>query len=1045
MKSFPQLSIAFLLCIGRIAAGSVLYVDVNNSTPSFPYTNWAAAATSIQDAIDSASAGDQIFVTNGIYQTGGRVVYGLLTNRVAVNKAVAVQSVNGPAVTIISGNFLLGNSAVRCVYLTNGASLIGFTTTNGSTRTSGDVTREQSGAGIWCESTNASISNCWLIHNIANQNGGGVYRGTLSACVLTGNRASSTGGGAYSSLLNGCDVKTNSAGSSGGGAALSTMNDSTIFGNTAVDSGGGTYSGFSSSCLFLGNKSGFATVPGNGGGAYMGTLSNCTFIGNIAGYGGGSSYASLRNCLVAENSASDGGGSYNGSLYNCTVIGNNGSNYGGGASSANLYNCVIYFNSAPNNPNHEACNLAFCCTTPLPQEGIGNVTDDPLLASLSHLSAVSPCIKAGNSTYVKGTDFDGETWLASPSIGCDEFHPGSITGLVEVAISMAYSNVAAGFSVDFQSTINGRVSASCWNFGDGTVSSNHPYASHSWSTPGDYPVVLRAYNESYTTGVSATAIVHVVTMPVHYVVEGSTNPVAPYLTWETAAPNIQNAVDSSTVPGAMVLVTNGIYAAGGRAITAKMTNRVAVIKPVIVQSVNGPLVTAIQGYQVPSTTNGAAAVKCVYLADGAHLSGFTITGGATHSTGSELQEQYGGGIFCQSVNASISNCVLSFNSAGAYGGGVYLGRLQDCLLVSNQVANGGGGGACFSTLTNCTLDSNFGSGSGGGVVGGLLDHCVVSRNRASGAGGAASAEMYQCVLRGNRAVNYGGGGASSGFLNGCIVISNTAGSDGGGTSYTTLNSCLVVGNISPGLGGGSSYGAAYNCTFTANQAQAGGGVNGTALLNCISYFNAATVGDTNYYSGSVFSNCCTIPWPTNSISTITNEPLFLSVGSGDYRLNSNSPCINSGNNSHAITTQDLEAHSRIRGGTVDIGAYEFQSPASLLSYAWLLQYGFPVDGSVDFLDLDGDGMNTWQEWRAGTDPTDALSALRASLSKSVSAVTIDWLGVSGKSYSVERSTDLSASPFGILKSNIFGLGGVLTFTDTNALGGGPFFYRVRAQ
>src|SRR5215831_5051391 len=124
------------------ATAATRYVDVNNLSPVPPYSEWNTAATNIQDAVDAATDGDEVVVTNGVYESGGFAVYGTLVSRVAVTKPLTVRSLNGPAQTVIRGFKLPGttngDAAIRCVYLTNGATLVGFTLANGATRAHAD-------------------------------------------------------------------------------------------------------------------------------------------------------------------------------------------------------------------------------------------------------------------------------------------------------------------------------------------------------------------------------------------------------------------------------------------------------------------------------------------------------------------------------------------------------------------------------------------------------------------------------------------------------------------------------------------------------------------------------------------------------------------------------------------------------------------------------------------------------------------------------------------------------------------------------------------
>jgi hypothetical protein len=902
MKTKLNLLVAgMLLAATSSSLATVLYVNVNSAHPTPPYTTWATAATNIQDAVDAAGAGDQIVVTNGIYATPGLAEIDTATNVVAVDRPLTVQSVNGPDVTVIAGSQQLLPRPLQCLYLANDAVMVGFTLTGGLA---------DHGGGVYCESTSAVLSNCVLTGNWALCRGGGAYGGTLNNCTLTGNSAHGggdlggiplpgLGGGASGCTLNDCTLSSNWA-DLGGGACDSTLNSCSLSGNSAAW-GGGAYSDGNQPC----------------------TLNNCTLTGNSAYDGGGASFCTLNNCTLTGNPAGVGGGAYD-----CT-----------------LNNCIVYFNSDTNDGGNydSSCTLNYCCTTPMPTSGVGNISADPQLASAWYLSAQSPCIGAGSATYTSGTDIDGDAWNNPPSIGCDEYHAGAVTGPLTVSLTATLTNVLIGNPVGLTAFIAGRTDLSVWDFGDGFVEVNEPYTSHTWTAPGYYVVGLWAFNDSYPEGISAMQRIYV-DEGMHYVAATSASPLAPYTSWATASTNIQDAVDM-TAPGATIFVTNGSYAP------------VTVYTPLTLQSVNGPDFTVIDGLG----TN-----QCLYLTDNAVIVGFTLTNGV-------------GGVYCESTSSVLTNCVLSGNSAY------------------------NGGGAYGGTLNNCVLSGNF-----------------------AGAGGGA----YSCTL------------------NNCTLTGNSAGYDGGGACRCTLSNCTLIGNSADYSGGGAESCTLNSCTLTGNSAYDGGGASFCTLNNCIVYYNSASDGGPNYATNyeTTLTYCCTTPLPGSGVGNITNAPLFVNYAGGNLRLQSNSPCINSGNNAYVVGSTDLDGNPRIVGGTVDIGAYEYQTPVSMISYAWLQHYGLPINTNTDTADLDGTGMNLYQDWIAGLNPTNALSVLQmtsATATHNPAGLVVSWESVNTRTYFLQSSTNLAGQPaFTTIQSNIAGQAGTTSYTDTTATNAGPYFYRV---
>ncbi len=193
---------------------------------------------------------------------------------------------------------------------------------------------------------------------------------------------------------------------------------------------------------------------------------------------------------------------------------------------------------------------------------------------------------------------------------------------------------------------------------------------------------------------------------------------SPYITPATAANTIQDAVTVS-VTGDLILVDNGTYV---------LTTLIDLgTKGIVVQSMNGPAVTIVDGNN---------AVKCFEIDHtDALIDGFTIINGKNLSG-------YGGGVEIQNAG-TVQNCIIT-NNQSRDGGGVALhsgGVVQNC-IVSENTSQYGGGIRCYNsgtTVRNCLVINNTTTNLGGGINtwnGGDIYNCTIAHNTSPPGNGA---------------------------------------------------------------------------------------------------------------------------------------------------------------------------------------------------------------------------------------------------------------------------------------------------------------------
>lgn len=213
---------------------------------------------------------------------------------------------------------------------------------------------------------------------------------------------------------------------------------------------------------------------------------------------------------------------------------------------------------------------------------------------------------------------------------------------------------------------------------------------------------------------------------------------------------------------------------------------------------------------------------------------------------------------------------------------------------------------------------------------------------------STNATVSNCIITGSSA--HDAAGVAWGRLYNSVVVGNFAERAAGGVGGNcTLINCEVTGNSTLLYGGGTDQATLINCTLAGNSAMYGGGAYNSKFTNSIVFANSAPYGSNVLYSTCRYT--CTAPLQAGT-GNIASNPAYVDASNGNYRLQSNSPCIDMGTNEGMTFALDVEGTPRPLDGNndgwaiMDMGAYEYLHPAA---------------------DTDGDGMPDFWEIQHGLD------------------------------------------------------------------------------
>ncbi|MEQ9617373.1 MAG: FG-GAP-like repeat-containing protein [Phycisphaerales bacterium] len=891
-----------IIDMGAFESQGAMFFTVDDDGP--------ADFSSIQAAIDAAMTGAVISVMPGTYNE-------------VINyngKDIAVESTNGPDVTIIDGN-MMGSVVVFDSGESNNATLDGFTITNGSS---------SSGGGIFVSGSSPEIRNCDITNNTVGLRGGGVY-------VEAGG----------SPFFDFCDISSNDAGATGRGGGINvegasslTILNSSISMNTAERGGGiqcvdNGSSVDAQNCQFVGNAATNLGGAGNHGNCTA-DYTNCIFENNTATNGGGAlnyfvSDGQIANCLAFDNSGATGGAfrvidSSIVSIINTTVTENSGTSGGGlhlDLDADAIVDNSIFWNNGTEIVVNDVNSSALVQFSNIQGgfAGAGNIDADPVFANASaddfSLAPFSPAIDAGDNSAVPGgitmdlagldrffdvTQIDDTGNGAAPIVDMGAFESqGPMTFLVD-----------QGGGGDF-TTIEAAVAAAP----NGSIININPatYTPPSQINFGTKNLQL--------IGQGGGVIIDMQDNARHFLMQNGA---------QTNATIIEN-----------MTLRNGAGADGG---SIFIIDGSPVFRLVTFENNEA---TGGQGGAVVSAGSAGNPLfeNCDFIGNDALIGGgalqaasgsITINGGTTIGNSAAGTPSGQGGAFLLSslTQANINGVVFLNNTATFNGGALFIGQsnttIENCSFTNNSLTgtDGDGGGAInvrddFVDIVNCDFVSNSSATKGGAVYAQLststtFNGCTFDSNMSTQQGGAIANEFFSNIT-----------------ITNCLLFNNSSSTDGGGIynfsdSQVTLRNSTVADNSAGGFGGGLFDGANDSNSFVMNAVVFGNTPDEIASTSTTVDFSI--LGQAMGGTGNVFG-----------------DPLFVDASNDNYRLSNGSPAIDAGDNTTVpgFLTNDFDGNPRFFDDTgtpdtgngtapiIDMGAFEFQG--------------------MSFEDCDGDGVD----------------------------------------------------------------------------------------